>query len=457
MELKIKNIGKFREAQIKIDGITVIAGENNSGKSTIGRVLFCIFNSFFKIEGRIKEEREKTIKQILREMFIRLEKDMDYRYRRDMEDILESSFEALKKIDFKSYEIQQIEEKFWKEIKNAGSNFNENGYINLDFNKISYRNLDFNENRFTYSGFRLIDTNLFKKLKVSSEEIFKIILQRNIDSEFNGEINNLNYFEEEGIIDLKVSDFNSHIPLKSNNVLDVKNNRSLINEAIYIDNPFIIDDVGRKPSYISRILMRRSQSHVTHLKDKLLEKKTKNEETIDSIMKEAIVNEEIQDIFNKINSVCCGELSLSKTSELEYKENDLRINIKNISAGLKTFVILKTLLKNQSIEKGGVIILDEPEIHLHPSWQIIFAELIILLQKKFEIKILLTTHSPYFLRAVQIFSAKHEIAGKCKFYLSENENGNAILKDTTDCIENIYNKLADPLEKLEIVGNEIDE
>ena len=38
MKLKLKNIGKLQETEIDIDGITVIAGKNNTGKSTVGRI-----------------------------------------------------------------------------------------------------------------------------------------------------------------------------------------------------------------------------------------------------------------------------------------------------------------------------------------------------------------------------------------------------------------------------------
>ena len=54
-----------------------------------------------------------------------------------------------------------------------------------------------------------------------------------------------------------------------------------------------------------------------------------------------------------------------------------------------------------------IIIIDEPEIHLHPEWQLIFAELIVLIQKEFGMHILLNTHSPYFLNAIQVFSKKY--------------------------------------------------
>lgn len=45
MELSIKNIGKIANADIKLNGITVVAGENNTGKSTIGKVLYSYFRA----------------------------------------------------------------------------------------------------------------------------------------------------------------------------------------------------------------------------------------------------------------------------------------------------------------------------------------------------------------------------------------------------------------------------
>ncbi|MDE6925744.1 MAG: hypothetical protein K2O97_09360 [Acetatifactor sp.] len=46
MKLHIENISKIGMADIDIDGITVIAGSNNTGKSTVGKVLFALMNSF---------------------------------------------------------------------------------------------------------------------------------------------------------------------------------------------------------------------------------------------------------------------------------------------------------------------------------------------------------------------------------------------------------------------------
>ena len=57
MELSIRDFAKIKQADIVIDGITVIAGENNTGKSTVGKILFSLFNSLSDIEEKIFNER----------------------------------------------------------------------------------------------------------------------------------------------------------------------------------------------------------------------------------------------------------------------------------------------------------------------------------------------------------------------------------------------------------------
>ena len=167
------------------------------------------------------------------------------------------------------------------------------------------------------------------------------------------------------------------------------------------------------------------------------------------------INEKFSSIFSKINKKGIGELTLNSSSFIIEKfflfenKNTEPLNIKNISAGLKTFIILKTLLEKGILEENGVIILDEPEIHLHPAWQVVFAELIVLIQKEFNMHILLNTHSPYFLNAIEIYSKKHNIEEKCNFYSAYLLGEFSEFKDVTNNIEEIYSKLARPFQDLE--------
>ena len=171
-----------------------------------------------------------------------------------------------------------------------------------------------------------------------------------------------------------------------------------------------------------------------------------------SVLDEFFINEKLQKIFNTMTGICDGELILDKErGSYIYKTDELSggLGISNLSTGMKNFLILRTLLYNGSIDENGIIILDEPEIHLHPEWQLKFAEIIVQIQKEFGMNILLNTHSPYFLNAIQVYSDKYGITDKCKYYLTEEQNRRVNIIDVTKEIEKIYEKLARPLQELE--------
>ncbi|RUM70956.1 MAG: hypothetical protein DSZ07_01520, partial [Sulfurovum sp.] len=60
MTLELKNIGMIKEANVKIDGLTVIAGKNDTGKSTVGKALFLAYSSF-SLDKNIHQNNESHI------------------------------------------------------------------------------------------------------------------------------------------------------------------------------------------------------------------------------------------------------------------------------------------------------------------------------------------------------------------------------------------------------------
>ncbi len=59
MIFRINNLCKLQDTEIELNGITVLAGKNNMGKSTVGKALFGLFYSMENLEKKI--ERQKKI------------------------------------------------------------------------------------------------------------------------------------------------------------------------------------------------------------------------------------------------------------------------------------------------------------------------------------------------------------------------------------------------------------
>jgi len=66
MIFKIKNFGKIAEANIKLDGITVICGNNDTGKSTVGKALFSFFNALTDYKNKIDAHKNNILRTSIR-------------------------------------------------------------------------------------------------------------------------------------------------------------------------------------------------------------------------------------------------------------------------------------------------------------------------------------------------------------------------------------------------------
>lgn len=152
-----------------------------------------------------------------------------------------------------------------------------------------------------------------------------------------------------------------------------------------------------------------------------------------------------------------GHIVMDQKDEfyLRTDKYDEPISVHNLSTGMKSFVILKMLIEKGCLKDKDVLILDEPEIHLHPQWQIVYAELIVLLQKQFDLSVVITTHSPYFVDALNLFSCKYGTDKKVNYYLSSNQNNVVTIDNVTDNIDLIYKKMATPIQMLDTLRYEL--
>ncbi len=418
MKLDLKNIGIIHKASIEINGITIIAGENNTGKSTVGHSLFTIFNAFSNIEKQNQKEKYQIIEVKIQNFLINLI------YKVKNINISEDSKHITEKILQKSKCLQNKDiDEIRYNIKNIFIDYFQNTALTIDeFNSILDESLN---NSFCMDIKTIFD--------ISTLDFTTIYVHNFINNEFSNQIENV--YSKGGVSEINLTIKNNNIGFSIDNEtnrLNIKNNNnlSLEHQAFYIDDPFILDLLNKNDLTINLI------GHRYHLFKKLY--KLKNKNTINTY-NEIIVKDKLKDIYSKLFKVVDGDIFFDKKGYLVFKKNntDETLHIQNLSAGFKTFAIIKLLLENSLIQENGTIILDEPEVHLNPKWQILFAELIVLLQKKLNLHILLNTHSPYFLQAIHVYSKIYGIKSKCKYYLTKMKNNTFSISDVSNDISQI--------------------
>lgn len=64
MELVLQNVGIINHSMIKLDGLTVVCGSNNSGKSTAGKALYASIESLSNLEDKLHDELVTNYRRI---------------------------------------------------------------------------------------------------------------------------------------------------------------------------------------------------------------------------------------------------------------------------------------------------------------------------------------------------------------------------------------------------------
>lgn len=54
MQIKLENIGIVKNSSIELNGLTVITGKNNSGKSTVGKTLYALWMQYAIFQRNMK-------------------------------------------------------------------------------------------------------------------------------------------------------------------------------------------------------------------------------------------------------------------------------------------------------------------------------------------------------------------------------------------------------------------
>jgi predicted ATPase len=107
---------------------------------------------------------------------------------------------------------------------------------------------------------------------------------------------------------------------------------------------------------------------------------------------------------------------------------------------------------NKSLTQGSVLILDEPEVHLHPKWQLEYAKFLVSLVKG-KITVLVNSHSPYMIEALKRYGTQAKIS--MDFYLATSVGKQSTIKDVTTHISPIFEQLSEPFDTFDEMDSQV--
>lgn len=418
VNIKLNNFGPIANADMDIGKINIIGGHNSTGKSTCSKILYSILRANSKSRKFISET--SLVPEVLQlTIFLAnftnsaLEDDEDVdKVRNDIKEILD---EMKDKLDDNVHPDKFGILEYYNKINNI------------------YRNLKIKED---YKS--IIDTsfsNVQKLVDIYNEdgdELFKSLMNQLTKNEFGKNTKELQNVHLSGKFNDKSFDYKINI---CNSNFDI-DGWFIVDEVFYFDSFSVFDLVSRGGSDHTE--------HITHIKVSL-------DDDESSDWGDEILNNKLIEIENNIMDITGGRF-VKDDKNVIFISDEKEFLMKNTSSGIKQLGIIQMLLNNRKLTENSFLIIDEPEVNLHPEWQFKLAEILVILAKDLNINIYINTHSPMFIESMEVFTRYYNLEDETNFYLTEIVDGSKfnVVKYDYDNLYEIYDDLAKPFDAMEV-------
>ena len=428
---RLEDYHAIRKADIDIDGITVLAGPNGCGKSTVARWLdFCV-TTLTDYEGFVDSRLRSDIRKIM--------------FR------LERSLRSLRGTDIKrkieiTRQIQRVSETVQADelIDLSRSLLDDvTDYISENITRPEYEN-----------GIERFQ-DYFGLDRVEAED--ETSLCKRISESLHGQLDSVVAMREDRFANQSQENFAEALKVLVDPMVDDYLIKLTIN--FYEDGTDLLGESFKVPLMLDRSIYLNTQSLGRALDEdgsrfgRMLNEKAEevpeNAERVAAVIK-LIINGEVSEEKD--------ELPFSRRKKLQYVRKDgMKIYLKGAATGIISFSYILRLLENGWITKETLLVIDEPEAHLHPQWIVDYARVLVLISKEIGAKIVISSHNPDMVAAVQSVSRKEGILDKVHFYVAEETEKGSQRYDYRDLgqeIGPIFDSFNIALDRIAIYGEE---
>ncbi|MBR1954122.1 MAG: AAA family ATPase [Alphaproteobacteria bacterium] len=435
MNLKLKNVGAVKKASVNLTGLSVIAGKNGAGKSTIGKTIYTIIKAVKEKERIIKESRKESAEMLCMRSFFTLQNDIRSRHTKRVVASRLTQDEILLR-DY--FELNVFARVLLEMISNNHLEIARELVVSRIQMLPNFSDQVSNKTKRMVADFL---ESLLDELapKDYTKEIHSALVYM-YSKAFNRQINNLvshntSEIELEGFIKYTVVNNADIIPFVERFSIDNVNEErqsTIFQNVTLIETPLILQlqknrDTTNIPSYWSDLI-----------------EKVQDGLRTDNILSDSL----LRDVYKEVNELLGGRLEFDESQQkLVFVKNDFdklsNLYVNNMSSGEKMLSILQTFVSSGLLGQEHLLILDEPENHLHPEWQIALANILTKLAGA-GYPILINSHSPDFIQALKVFAdLDKNISDKTKFYLASTDKGTIV--DKTDKVSDILDELSEPI------------
>ena len=418
MKLILENIGMLQHAEITLHKLCVIAGENDNGKSTVGKIVFCLVKAINRYREDLQESKEFWVEEKKEEIYFRL-RDALRPTGPEVLDVLRGLRMSSRQRLTAEEQLAAIDESIQRVLAFADFSPEEKQEV-LALRDDIQATLDQPEN-----------------IKQSIENA----LNKVFASEFDASL--LLQGATQGRIQLMENDLTLMDIVVTNGDVRLAGGVEpmALKDATFIDSPLILNnhDVLARSQTLLDMDQRRSsrlgQPYTTlHTKDLFDKLRT-------PVLPFDLFGKDKADLAHEIQNIIDGEIAYDRNDrDFVFRRRGESVSIKNTASGIKVFGLLQILVTNEFVAKNTVLIFDEPENHLHPKWQLKLAQLLLKLVEN-GVYVLVSSHSPYLIEALKRGVDRAGLADQARFALAQNQ----CITDA-DRLSDIFSVLAEPFE-----------
>jgi predicted ATPase len=121
------------------------------------------------------------------------------------------------------------------------------------------------------------------------------------------------------------------------------------------------------------------------------------------------------------------QVGRSSRYELVIHKDGVAANLRDVGIGISQ--VLPVLTVAYFVPRGSTVLLEEPEIHLHPLAQSVLAEMFVEVSKQRDVQFIVETHSEHLFRRMQTLIARRKTnTQKCRMLFVERQGADAVLR-----------------------------